>query len=864
MSAVGKESPIEDVDGVLEVDNASIRKVPTRQGGLYETSKVNLLPTHQVHSYLGLGGDRRRILGQFSGDLELFVAPLEAEIKRCQRFRARKFRTKVKIQARVADLVIDTVRQIAHRETGIFSIDAPLHQLLSLMCAGSVEGGIVTGLIRRAQKALQKRDGVERERGRSDERVSVQQRGLSYDISRELDELSMFVKWYVRRKMSLADLQINLKDTVPVVNADGGLFEDEGDVAFGLDLMHDHQVFGVKGCLLSCGLRLIGRDGQALWLRVSVERDGKEIPVRSQWSSWCDPAGGNDIEVLPAKSSFCSLVPIRPNSQRLVIDEIRAFFPYAALDLEDGRQEVDVVLSVIDEDGEDIIRVSRPESLCIPSSTNMGPVVPAPHALGMWPHDVVSGDKISEFSVVSAYKLVAGWERNSITVQFDLSLFMHAGESVTLECRFVNDQGEVVELSSLGVPYVASELNVAVESVSSYRYRRVLNPKSAWALYQGLCIDVPVEFLQLDAGTHDITCELVIVSEDERILCGDMGRVSVTVPLFREEREKVRGQVELESIEVDSGWSYGRDESIRVQATFCPQNSSDQIAELAAGRVGELFSPYRVLISLEREDEHVLLQAFSDPLGMSFKPVTRSICVEGHSEGIEHSVVTNFSKEEVLGWSFPPDSARVGSKVRLFSRVTALNVRGEVIASDKKEFFVKIPSAGGRQVVKVTESLATLSDVVAHTNVEGGILTVRALVNLPANDIYDDAFSVSFSVSDGEERIRPLGEKEVVTHRESLWTRQQMGVTQIPVEIESLIDGERDYSDLIVRVTLVSSIAGELDVIEQPIKVTGVITEASEVGEKEDSVFPDPTGFDPHSGSRKDNQTKTLWKRLFR
>ena len=864
MSAVGKESPIEDVDGVLEADNASRRKVPTRQGGLYETSKVNLLPTHQAHSHLGFGGDRRRILGQFSRDLELFVAPLEAEIKRCQRFRARKFRTKVKVQARVADLVIDTVRQIAHRETGIFSIDAPLHQLLSLMCAGSVEGGIVTGLIRRAQKALQKRDGVERERGRSDERVSVQQRGLSYDISRELDELSMFVKWYVRRKMSLADLQINLKDTVPVVNADGGLFEDEGDVAFGLDLMHDHQVFGVKGCLLSCGLRLIGRDGQALWLRVSVERDGKEIPVRSQWSSWCDPAGGNDIEVLPAKSSFCSLVPIRPNSQRLVIDEIRAFFPYAALDLEDGRQEVDVVLSVIDEDGEDIICVSRPESLCIPSSTNMGPVVPAPHALGMWPHDVVSGDKISEFSVVSAYKLVAGWERNSITVQFDLSLFMHAGESVTLECRFVNDQGEVVELSSLGVPYVASELNVAVESVSSYRYRRVLNPKSAWALYQGLCIDVPVEFLQLDAGTHDITCELVIVSEDERILCGDMGRVSVTVPLFREEREKVRGQVELESIEVDSGWSYGRDESIRVQATFCPQNSSDQIAELAAGRVGELFSPYRVLISLEREDEHVLLQAFSDPLGMSFKPVTRSICVEGHYEGIEHSVVTNFSKEEVLGWSFPPDSARVGSKVRLFSRVTALNVRGEVIASDKKEFFVKIPSAGGRQVVKVTESLATLSDVVAHTNVEGGILAVRALVNLPANDIYDDAFSVSFSVSDGEERIRPLGEKEVVTHRESLWTRQQMGVTQIPVEIESLIDGERDYSDLLVRVTLRSSIAGELDVIEQPIKVTGVITEASEVGEKEDSVFPDPTGFDPHSGSRKDNQTKTLWKRLFR
>lgn len=860
MSAVGKESPIEDVDGVLEAENASIRKVSGRQGGLYETSKVNLLPTHQGHDHVGLGADRRRILGQFSRELEMFAAPLESKIKQCQRFRARKFRTKVKVQARVADLVIETIRQIAHRETGIYSIDAPLHQLLSLMCAGSVEGGIVTGLVRRAQKALHKRDAVERERGRADERMSVQQRGLSYDISRELDELEMFVKWYVRRKMSLADLQIDLKDAVSVVNAGGDLFHDEGDLVFGLDVMHDHQVFGVKGCLLSCGLRLIGRDGQALWLRVSVERDGKEIPVRSEWSSWSDPADGSDIEVLPAKSPFCSLVPIRPNSQRLVIDEIRAFFPYAALDLEDGRQDVDVIISVIDEDGQEIIRISRSESLCIPSSANMGPVVPAPHALGMWPHDVVSGDKISEFSVVSTYKMVAGWERNSITVQFDLSLFMHAGESVTLECRFVNDQGQVVELSSLGVPYIASELNVAVESVSSYRYRRVLNPKSAWSVYQGLCIDVPVEFLQLDAGTHDITCELVIVSEDERILCGDMGRVSVTVPVYRDELETSRGQVELESIEVDPNWTYGSDDSIRVQATFCPQNANHQIAELAAGRVGELFSPYRVLISLEREDEHVLLQAFSDPLGMSFKPVTRSICVEGHSEGMEHSVVTNFSKREVLGWSFPPDSARIGSKVRLFSRVTALNVRGEVIASEKREFFVKIPSTGGRQVVKVTESLATLSDVVAHTNVEGGLLTVRALVNLPANDIYDDAFSVAFSLSDGEESIKVLGVKEVVTHREGLWTRQQMGVSQIPVEIESLIDEGRDCRDLFVKVCLSSSIAGELDVIEQSIRVTGVLTEASVVEENEDRGLADVSDF----GSQKAHQTKTLWKRLFK
>ena len=211
--------------------------------------------------------------------------------------------------------------------------------------------------------------------------------------------------------------------------------------------------------------------------------------------SWTDPGGEG---AAPDPAQFCSLVPIRPNAQRLIIDDIRAFVPYAALDLSAGRSDIQLYVAVIDDEGREILSASKPESICVPQREAVAGGVPAPHSIGMWPHDVVSGDRISDLRVSSGHKVVAGWERHTVSAQFDLSLFMHAGESVLLECRFVDAKGNVVELSSLGIPYVAAELGGVAESVSSYRYRRVLHPRGAWAVYRGLCVDIPVEFLMLD------------------------------------------------------------------------------------------------------------------------------------------------------------------------------------------------------------------------------------------------------------------------------------------------------------------------------------------------------------------------------
>lgn len=885
MNVVEKETLENEALEPSVIESGTGLKVASKNGHSTNGTKINRLPAFRENRQISQV-EIRRFMGDRSRDLQQFVAPLEDEIRKAHKYRSRERRVSVSAQGKVADLVLKVIRDIAHRETGIFTIEPHVPQLLSALYAGSVEVGIVSGLVRRAQKALAARDAYEREGGSRAGNSAQPGRSVQYDIGRELDELTMLLKWYVRRRMSLAGLEIELSNNPALIDSEGHLTRDDQDAVYGFEIMHDHQMFGTKGCLLASGLRLIGRDGQPLWLRVTVLWNGAPVTVRPEWSSWTDPGTGESVEVLAERSPFCSLVPIRPNAQRLVIDEIRAFVPYAALELPVGRCDVEFVVSVIDGDGHEILSISKPESICVPRRDHAGAAVPAPHAAGMWPHDVVSGDKISELVATSGFAVVAGWERHSVSVQFDLSLFMHAGESVMLECRFVDGQGNIVELSSLGIPFVASELNVAVESVSSYRYRRVLHPKGAWAFYRGLSIDIPVEFLLLTPGAHHLTCEIVIVSEDDRVLCGDMACVSVHVPersgrarnttldealeggITAPVARRRNSSVELESIDVDSAWQFGADEGIRVQATFCPRNSGRQIADLAAGRVGEIFSPYRVELSLEREDGHVLLQAYSDALGMSFKPVTRAVCMEGQSGFAEHSVVANFSKEEVLGWSVGLEGARVGSKVRLFARVTALTPEGDVLVSEQKEFFVKPLSSGGKQVIDVKGPAPVIVDTVGYAYLQAGKLSARVLVNVPFGEFLEEGVTVHCTLVEPNGKRELLGKKLIRSQQGAVWTRQQMGLSQCAVEFEKAIPSVSDALPMSLEVVLTSANGETIQRMVQPVRNSGVLTDSSSVeAVSEDSAsrglsmtgdFPDhDLGIAPKAGK------KGLLSRLF-
>ncbi len=844
MNVVEKEAPLrEGFEGFTE-EIPSQLKITTKTAIVPSTAKAGRSGVSREVRPLS-AAEVRRFIGERSQALQEFIAPLEEEIRKAGRYRARSRRSGRGAFAKVANLVLAVIRKVAHRETGMFALDPNVPLLLSTLYAGSVEASIVAGLVRRAQAMIAQVEQEEREgllRGGTERPASEVATGQEYDIGRELDELTMLLKWYVRRKMSLAGLEIDCLRRTDGFEGSGVAFSDEEDALFGFEVLHDNQVFGAKGCFVTCGLRLVGHDSQPLWLRVSVRWNGRPVAVRPEWGSWTDPGGTASIEIVSESAPFCSLVPIRPQAQRLVIDDIRAFVPYAALDLPAGRCDVELCVSVIDNDGHELLAAARNESICVPRRELVLTNVPAPHSVGMWPHDVVSGDRISELRVSSGYKVVAGWERHTVSVMFDLSLFMHAGESVLLECRFLDDRGEIVELSSLGIPYVASELNVPVESVSSYRYRRILHPRAAWAHYRNLCIDIPLEFLLLEAGAHNLTCEVVIVSSDDRVLCGDMGLVTVQVAgeaSKKERQEPARDDrdaalpttmqpghmIELESLEVDSAWQFSGEECVRVQATFCPKDASRQIVELAAGRVGELFAPYRAEISLEREDGHVLLQAFSDSLGMGFKPVTRGVCIEGHSGFSEHSVVANFRKDEVLGWSFGVENHRGVSKLRLFARVRALSLSGDVFIDETKEFFVKPISDGGRHVVEVGVPVPRIVDIVAHTYVQTSRLSCRALLNVPAGRFLEEGMTIVATLFSGANVREQIFKRRIAASRTATWVRQQIGLTQLGIEFEHAMPSNPS-SDLRIEISLLSAYDEVLHTRGQGVRVAGVLIEA--------------------------------------
>jgi hypothetical protein len=291
------------------------------------------------------------------------------------------------------------------------------------------------------------------------------------------------------------------------------------------------------------------------------------------------------------------------------------------------------------------------------------------------------------------------------------------------------------------------------------------------------------------------------------------------------------GTVDLQAVEVDPSWSYGGDESIRVRAMFRPRNAAGRLAELAAGRVGEMFAPYRVEVALEREDGHVLLQAFTDALGMSFRTVTRSVCVEGHGGALDHEVVANFRKEEVLGWSLGAEANRLGTKLRLFARVTALTLAGEVIAKEQREFFVRPLVGGGKSVVSIKEPLPTFADLEAYVNNRKGSLTARALVNLPLSEYGDDGTVVLCSVQGRDGSRVALGNSEVVARQSGLWTKRASGLTQCMVEFEGQLTLGQDGVPLEVEFELISGNQERLELVRQPVKLEGVITDDQDLSE---------------------------------
>ena len=235
--------------------------------------------------------------------------------------------------------------------------------------------------------------------------------------------------------------------------------------------------------------------------------------------------------------------------------------------------------------------------------------------------------------------------------------------------------------------------------------------------------------------------------------------------------------------------------------------------------------PYRVMISLETEDGQLLVSAFSDSLGLGFKPVVRSVCVEGHAGFREHCVVSNFSREEVLSWSFPSEGARAAGKIRLFARVRALTLSGQVFLEESKEFFVRSgASSGGLDNVRSNGRVPQIVDTVAYRFTESSKVVCRTLVNVACNPALHQACQIEAMLEAPGEQPKHLGKYGVPLPSSTIVAWQGLELVQVPLEFEAAIPGLGFSTPYTIKLTLLSRSGAVLETIHQPLGEGGVLS----------------------------------------
>jgi len=314
-------------------------------------------------------------------------------------------------------------------------------------------------------------------------------------------ELEAILSWYSRRKMSLCLL------------AEEALPGDPAECFFGLEVFHDRLYAGVKGLEVSFGLRLIGREGQALWIKVFVRRKGRLVSTAENWRLWSDNTDSLALVHEEERQDFTALAPVNPDCQRQMLEGIKIFVPYQALALPAGRQEVEIDCGLYDERGERILRLGRLEEIFMPaelgSEKRGAALIPSPQALGVWPKDFVSGDWISELKISRGVRSSKNTVHEVINVALDCDICGHAGERVFIECRLLYPDGTLVESQA-----------ECFTAEGAFAYRLELYPQRPVVRLFNMQLELPLRALSLEPGKHSLLAEVAMLGPRGQVLCG--------------------------------------------------------------------------------------------------------------------------------------------------------------------------------------------------------------------------------------------------------------------------------------------------------------------------------------------------------
>ena len=377
--------------------------------------------------------------------------------------------------------VIDFFENMVRFETGLESVRRGLPLALAKLCAGRVWSTLASGVFQWAERTIAARDD-----------------NSAVDYHTLLNDLADIIDWYSMRRISLEKLE-----SISSI-------EDQLDQIFDIAVLHDQYQHGHHGYVVRAGIALYGRSRQNLWLKTYVIHDGAYVLARPGWESWID-----DTEIFShprdhSSSAFSAIVPISPVEQRTILDNVEIFIPYSALDLVADKQEVEIEVCLFSEKGEQIVRAAAHDSLSVfPYGQETHPML-SYQARGIWPEDAISGDSIKN--------IVAAFERSSvihksagrIKLTMDLEILGHVNEEIVAEVRCFRKNGDLI-----------SNVNPAAKDQSVVS-RTNVQSKRPIARIKDYSINIDLKHIDLDAADEEILCEICIIGQFEKILCGSM------------------------------------------------------------------------------------------------------------------------------------------------------------------------------------------------------------------------------------------------------------------------------------------------------------------------------------------------------
>jgi hypothetical protein len=562
-----------------------------------------------IHGQLvGLGGSRIEQIANLEYRLSTIAARRGSPLDRAQE-------------------VLVLLRQLMARETGTPHLDDALPLFFRRLGAESHIQNLVTGLVRDATSVMTS--------SRVSERFNTP--------GGVVESLDFLLGWYVRRTGSMQALD------------DLSVGDDHEECLFNIRVTHDASWAGEPGVEVSCGLRLLGRAQQPLWLKLFVRSEGRPVAPREGYHQWVDDTEPLLVSNEDAAARVAAVMQITPLRQRQIVDRVSLFLPYASLLLPAGSREVELELGLFDEHGFPVFEASQLETLSIPrrsqqelALTQPGVLpsvrVPSPQSLGLWSESPVSGTRIQNVSarVVAreSTALVASRASSAsveaVEVSFDLFLCGHSSQALYVESRVLERNGSAVSSR-------VSRSNTEEPSLSrtAFSVRQEVHPESSFQILREATLQFPTQALDLETGVHDLFVEVSLLGADDRVLVGTLVPLVLNVSDqtgTREESAKLRTSLSLSEqliglqqrvCTAEPGHDLGaqRKRTIRVEASVRDERSARALL--------------RVRSSIETAEGRHLL---ADTVLVPADPVTREFRYVGHFD--EHTLLSILARAE--------------------------------------------------------------------------------------------------------------------------------------------------------------------------------------------------------------------------